>query len=139
MTLDDIDLTDLDRFAGGFPHDWFAFLRQAAPVWFHPPTPHTPGGEGFLVLSRYGDIQQAAADAAAFSSVAGGARDGGGTLIEDLPLGFAAGVLLNMTDDPHHKRVRKLVTASVSPRALAAMEDELRRRTASILDAAGER
>jgi len=31
-----------------------------------------------------------------FSSETGGGRDGGGTLIEDLPLGFAAGVLLNM-------------------------------------------
>jgi cytochrome P450 len=139
MTLDDIDLTDLDRFAGGFPHALFTFLRRAAPVWFHPPTAHTPGGEGFWVLSRYADIQEAAADAAAFSSVTGGGRDGGGTLIEDLPLGFAAGVLLNMTDDPHHRHVRRLVTANVSPRALAVMEDELRQRTAAILNGAAER
>jgi cytochrome P450 len=139
MTLDDIDLTDLDCFAGGFPHELFTVLRREAPVWFHPPTAHTPGGEGFWVLSRYADIQNAAADAATFSSVSGGARDGGGTLIEDLPLGFAAGVLLNMTDDPHHKHVRKLVTANVSPRALAAMEDELRQRTATILDAVAAR
>ncbi len=139
MTLDDIDLTDLDLFANGFPHQLFTFLRKVAPVWFHPPTAHTPGGEGFWVLSAYADIQDAAADTVAFSSVSGGARDGGGTLIEDLPLGFAAGVLLNMTDDPHHKHVRKLVTAHVSPRALAAMENELRQRTAAILDTVAER
>jgi hypothetical protein len=47
MRLDDIDLTDLDRFVDGFPHDVLAHLRREAPVWFHPPTPHTPGGEGF--------------------------------------------------------------------------------------------
>jgi cytochrome P450 len=136
MKLEDIDLTDLDRFAAGFPHAVFAFLRAAAPVWFHPPTPRTPGGEGFWVLSRYADIETAASDGTTFSSAGGGTRAGGGTLIEDLPAAFAAGVLLNMMDDPRHKRIRKLVTPNVSPRALAALEPDLRRRTAAILDAA---
>jgi cytochrome P450 len=134
MTLDDIDLTDLDRFTAGFPHDVFTFLRRTAPVWFHPPTTHTPGGEGFWVLTRYADIEAAAADSATFSSATGGSRDGGGTLIEDLPLGFAAGVLLNMMDDPRHKRIRRLVTAHVSPRTLATIESDLRQRAAIILD-----
>ena len=44
MNVADIDLTDLDRFADGFPHDVFTFLRREAPVCFHPPTAHTPGG-----------------------------------------------------------------------------------------------
>ena len=39
--LDGIDLCDLDRFADGFPHDTFRLLRTEAPVWWHPPTPHT--------------------------------------------------------------------------------------------------
>jgi len=135
MTTADIDLTDLDRFAAGFPHEVFAFLRREAPVWFHPPTAHTPGGEGFWVLSRYADIEAAASDGGTFSSVTGGNRDGGGTLIEDLPLGFAAGVLLNMMDDPRHLRIRRLVTPSFSPRALWQIEADLRQRTAAILDA----
>ena len=137
--LPDIDLTDLDRFASGFPHELFTRLRREAPVWFQPPTAHTPGGEGFWVLSRHADIVAAALDAATFSSHRGGARDGGGTLIEDLPSGFAAGVLLNMMDDPRHRSFRRLVTPSVSPRALAAMETELRERTSAILDAVAER
>jgi cytochrome P450 len=66
-----IDLTDLDRFAAGFPHDVFTRLRREAPVWFHPPTPHTPGGEGFWVLTRHADIAAAAEDAATFSSQSG--------------------------------------------------------------------
>ncbi|MEW6271422.1 MAG: cytochrome P450 [Thermodesulfobacteriota bacterium] len=133
MSLD-VDLTDLDRFAHGFPHDVFTRLRREAPVWFHPPTAHTPGGEGFWVLSRHADVGQAALDAAAFSSHRGGAREGGGTLIEDLASGFAAGVLLNMMDDPRHRSFRRLVTPAVSPRALASMEGDLRRRTEAILD-----
>ena len=132
----DVDLTDLDRFASGFPHDVFTRLRREAPVWFHPPTTHTPGGEGFWVISRYADVLAVATDARTYSSERGGAREGGGTLIEDLPSGFATGVLLNMMDDPRHQKLRRLATSTVSPRALAVLEDELRARTAAIVDAA---
>ena len=132
----DVDLTDLDRFASGFPHEVFTRLRREAPVWFHPPTTHTPGGEGFWVISRYADVLAVATDARTYSSERGGAREGGGTLIEDLPSGFATGVLLNMMDDPRHQKLRRLATSTVSPRALGVLEDELRARTAAIVDAA---
>jgi cytochrome P450 len=132
----DVDLTDLDRFARGFPHDVFSRLRREAPVWFHPPTAHTPDGEGFWVISRHADVLAVATDARTYSSERGGAREGGGTLIEDLPSGFATGVLLNMMDDPRHQKLRRLATSTVSPRALAVLEDELRGRTAAIVDAA---
>lgn len=132
----DIDLTDLDRFAHGFPHDVFTRLRREAPVWFHPPSAHTPGREGFWVVSRHADVLTVAGDPRTFSSERGGTREGGGTLIEDLPAGFATGVLLNMMDDPRHQKLRRLATGTVSPRALAALEDELRTRTAAIVDAA---
>ena len=47
MNLAGVDLTDLDNFADGFPHELFARHRAAAPVWWHDPTGHTPDGEGF--------------------------------------------------------------------------------------------
>jgi cytochrome P450 len=138
VDLGDVDLCDLDLFERGFPHEVFAELREQRPVWFHPTTPNVPGDEGFWVLSRYEDVAAAAADASTFSSVTGGDRDGGGTLIEDLPMGFS-GVLLNMTDDPFHQRFRSLLTPAVSARAIAAMEHDLRERAASIVDDAVER
>ena len=134
--LGDIDLTDLDRFVAGFPHEVFRRLRAEAPVWWHPPTAHTPGDEGFWVVSRHADVVAVAADAARFSSEGGGGRPDGGTLIEDLPAGFAAGVLLNMMDDPRHQDIRKLCTPAVTARALAAVEAELQRRAVEIVDAA---
>jgi cytochrome P450 len=134
-SLDEIDLTDLEAFANGFPHDVFTRLRREAPVWRHPATSHTPGGEPFWVVSRHADVVAAASDAETYASATGGGRAGGGTLIEDLPLGFAAGVLLNMQDGPRHRRFRRLVAGSVSPRALARIEADLRARTAVILDA----
>ncbi len=139
MKLDQIDLTDLDLFTTGFPHELFAHLRHDAPVWWHPPTEHTPDGEGFWVLSRYAEVLAAASDGVTFSSASGGERSGGGTLIEDLPSGFAAGVLLNMMDDPRHQHIRKLVTPAVAPRSLAAMEPELRERATAIVASALER
>lgn len=135
-TLDDIDLADLDQFTAGFPYPVFDVLRREAPVWWHPPTEHTPGGEGFWVLSRYADIVAAAADAAAFSSETGGDREGGGTTLEDMPMEFAVGALLNMMDDPRHAQFRRLLTPSTTPRALRAIEDDLRRRSIDIVDAA---
>lgn len=132
----DIDLTDLALFADGPPHDVYRRLRDEAPVHWNEPSATTPGGEGFWSLTRHEDVAWAARDAALFSSVGGGDRDGGGTLIEDLPAGFAAGVLFNMQDDPRHHHVRRLVTPSVSPRRLRAMEAALADRCAAVVDAA---
>jgi len=133
--LEGIDLTDLGLFAAGFPDDVFTVLRREAPVWWHEPTSHTPDGAGFWVVSRHAEMLSMASDAATFSSVGAPEAAGGGTLIEDLPYGFAAGVLLNMMDDPRHHRIRRLLTPAVAPRALALLEPELRTRTAAILDA----
>ena len=138
MELDEIDLTDLDRFTGGFPHEAFALLRRRAPVWWHEPTAHTPDGVGFWVLSRHAEVLAAVSDAATYSSERAPGAEGGGTIIQDLPYGFAAGVLLNMMDDPRHQRIRKLVTPAVSPRALGALEAELVARADAILDAVAE-
>jgi len=138
VDLDAVDLCDLSLFEQGFPHDVFAALRAERPVWFHPPTPNVPGSDGFWVLSRHSDVIAAATDGVTFSSRGGGGRDGGGTLIEDLPEGYT-GVLLNMTDDPHHQRFRSLLTPALSPSAVRSLEEDLRRRSDAIVDAAIER
>lgn len=137
----DVDLTDLDRFVDGFPYDAFARLRDEAPVWWHPATEHTPGGEGFWVVSRYRDVVAAGGDPVTFSSDGTSVRDGGGTLIEDLPPGLAPGTMLNMTDPPRHSVFRRLFHGNVAPRVLRGIEDDLRERSARIVDravAAGE-
>lgn len=133
-----MDLTDLDRFVDGFPHKVFVALRRQEPVFWHEPTEHTPDGIGFWVLSGHAEVLAAVTDADTFSSDRAPGAAGGGTLIQDLPHGFAAGVLLNMMDDPRHHRMRRLVTPAVTPRAVAKMEEELHRRAVSILETAGD-
>jgi cytochrome P450 len=137
MKLDEIDLTDLDLFADGFPHEIFTELRSAAPVFWHRPTVHTPGGAGFWVVSRYAEAVAVMSEPGTFSSERAPGAEGGGTLIEDLPYGSAAGVLLNMMDDPRHRAIRRLVTPAFSPRELARLEPDLRSRAGAILEAAG--
>ena len=136
--VDAIDLTDPDLFGDGPPLDAYQLLRDEDPVHWHEPTATTPDGEGFWCLTRHADVEWAAKQPDLFSSAGGGGREGGGTLIEDLPSGFAAGVLFNMQDDPRHHCIRRLVTPSVSPKRLRQIEEGLAARTDVLLDAALE-
>ncbi|RNL79636.1 cytochrome P450 [Nocardioides marmorisolisilvae] len=133
------DLTDLDLFDDGFPHEVFADLRRETPLFWHPPTEHTPDGVGFWVVTTHELAREVAADPGLYSSAAAPGQEGGGTLIEDLPVGLGPGVLLNMSDDPRHSQFRKLLTPSVLPKALRTIEDDLRSRSRSIVDDALEK
>jgi len=130
--LAEIDFTDLDNFASGFPHHLFAIHRRQAPVYWHPPTEHTPDGEGFWSIASYAETLAVLKDPATFSSVTGGRRPFGGTLLQDLSI---AGQVLNMMDDPRHSQIRRLVSSGLTPRMIGLVEDDLRARTRRLLDA----
>ncbi len=134
-----MDLTDLDLFASGFPHDVFTALRHERPVFWHPPTPHAPGDEGFWVITRHADVLRVLHDHEAFSSETGPGRVGGGTTLDDLPPGLVTGVMLNMSDPPTHTRIRALVNRAFTPRAVDRLGPWLQERTAAILDAVADR
>ena len=125
-----VDLSDDRSFMHGFPHEFFTWLRSNAPLYWHEATPVTPDGEGFWVVSRYHDVNNIIMDPATFSSDKGGSRSGGGTGIKDEK---TAGILLNQTDDPYHKRLRALVNKGFTVKAVNALEDELTRRTRELL------
>lgn len=127
-----IDLTDLDNFAGGFPHALFARHRREAPVYWHEPTENTPDNEGFWSVATYAETFEVLRDQVTYSSVTGGDRAYGGTLIQDLPI---AGQVLNMMDDPRHRQIRKLVSSGLTPRMIQRVEDDLRVRCRMLLDA----
>ncbi len=134
--LEGLDLTDLDIFADGFPHDVFRLHREQAPVWWHRPTEHTPDGDGFWSVSTYDEVLRVLNDPETFSSETGGERPYGGTIIQDLPV---AGIVLNMMDDPRHARIRRLVAKGLTPATVRHLEGELRRRMRALLGAVGER
>jgi cytochrome P450 len=132
VTLAAVDFTDLDNFAAGFPHDLFAVHRREAPVYWHQPTEHTPDGEGFWSVATYAESLVVLRDSDTYSSVTGGARPFGGTLLQDLSI---AGQVLNMMDDPRHSQIRRLVSSGLTPRMIGLVEDDLRARTRALLDA----
>ncbi len=131
-----VDLSTGESFRHGFPHEFFTWLRANDPAHWHEPTDKTPDDEGFWVISRHADVMSVFRDAATFSSDrAGGLRERGGTGMKDER---SAGTMLNMTDEPQHERLRSLVNRGFTPRAIASLEDELRRRTNLLLDAVGD-
>ncbi|AFS12759.1 MULTISPECIES: cytochrome P450 [Mycobacterium] len=129
--LAEIDFTDLDNFADGFPHDLFAIHRREAPVYWHPPTDNTPDNEGFWSVATYAETLEVLKDPVTYSSVTGGERPYGGTLLQDLAI---AGQVLNMMDDPRHSQIRRLVSSGLTPRMIRLVEDDLRTRARRLLD-----
>ncbi len=127
-----IDLSRGATFEHGFPHEFFKQLRDTQPIYWHEPTQYCPGGEGFWVVSRYEDCVKVMRDPATFSSDKVPPRKGGGTSLLDEPY---AGMAMNNADDPQHKRLRGLVSQGFTPRAIADMEADLRRRAKAILSA----
>lgn len=132
LSLADVDLTDLDNFAAGFPHDLFAMHRREAPVYWHAPTEHTPDNEGFWSVATHAETLEVFRDPETYSSVTGGDRRYGGTLLQDLAV---AGQVLNMMDDPRHSDIRRLVSSGLTPRMIKRVEDDLRGRARRLLDA----
>ena len=132
MTGRTVDLSDNTAFGAGFPHESFNWLRENDPVHWHEPTPKSPDGEGFWVVSRYDDVMEIFRTPEVFSSNTGGARTGGGTTMKDER---AAGKVLNYTDDPQHRTLRQLVNKGFTARALNLLEQNLQERTAALIDA----
>lgn len=129
--LAEIDFTDLENFANGFPHELFAIHRREAPVYWHEPTANTPDGEGFWSVATHAETLAVFRDPETYSSVTGGTRPFGGTLLQDLAV---AGQVLNMMDDPRHSHIRRLVSSGLTPRMIARVEDDLRTRARRLLD-----
>lgn len=129
--LEGFDLTDLDNFAHGFPHDAFARHRRLAPVLWHDPTPHTPDGEGFWSVATHAETLAVTRDPATYSSERGGHRARAGTILPDQAI---AGEVLNMMDDPRHGRIRRLVSVGLTPNAVTDLETNLRGYMRAVID-----
>jgi cytochrome P450 len=129
--LGGFDLTDQARWARGVPYEVFAALRREAPVLRHPPG-HSADGEAFWVLSRHADIVAAAGDPV-FSGQGGAGRAGGGTHLDDLPMGVHAGALLPMMDDPRHELITRLVGPAFGREAVERLEPRLRAHAAQLI------
>ncbi|GAB3350512.1 cytochrome P450 [Modestobacter lapidis] len=111
----------------------FALLRQlraeAAVTWVAEPALHgQPAGPGFWLVLRHGEVERVLRDPATFSSWLGATqvRDAA-----DLP--WVRRMMLNM-DPPDHSRLRRLLTRSFTPRAVAALTASIEATAAGLVD-----
>jgi cholest-4-en-3-one 26-monooxygenase len=131
LDFSDINLTDSKAFVPGVPHEWFAFLRKNAPVWWH----EESDGPGFWAVTGYEDCNTVNRDYGTFSSHARG------SLLFDMDedqLAQQQMLMLNM-DPPIHTRYRRLVNKGFTPRVVNELHERIDAATDVIIDNVIER
>lgn len=129
-SLDEIDFWDLDMFTDGDPHLAWSILRREAPVWFH----DRDGGEPFWCVTCYDDVHSVHADPHRFSSERGGIVARSREVVGVFRDGYVRGRTMIHTDPPRHTPLRKVISHNFTPRAIARLEDQLRRFARDCLD-----
>jgi cytochrome P450 len=129
---------DPRTYATGVPHEAFAVLRREAPVVFveEPALLGWPAGPGFWAVFRHADVRSVLRQPERFSSRAGATQIRDPRTPEDLA--FVQQMMLNM-DPPEHTRIRSLVAAAFTPKAVAALETDIRRRAHDLVAAVADR
>jgi cytochrome P450 len=125
----DIDLTDLELYAEGIPHEVFQTLRDEAPVFWND---EQDGNKGFWSVTRYDDVAAVDKDAETFSSEQQVTLE---ELDEDQLLVRKS---LIDTDGARHWALRKILVREFSPRAVNLYADFVKKLTDTTLDRALE-
>ncbi|MFD8080339.1 cytochrome P450 [Kitasatospora sp. NPDC059722] len=120
-------------YADGVPYDLYRELRAAGPVHRieEPPVGDWPAGPGYWAVLRHADVKHVLRSPGDFSSHLGG------TQIRDpetpADLAFARTMMLNQ-DPPDHSRLRRIVAAAFTPRALADLAAAIESRVHELVD-----
>ena len=125
VPLDQIDVSDPQRFADDTAWPWFARLRAEAPVHYCRSSPFG----AYWSVTRFKDIQEVELHPEIYSSAS---RDGGITIMEQNTVG-ALPMFIAM-DPPQHRDRRKAVAPIVSRENLVNFEEHIRRNTNRTLD-----
>ena len=142
--IDQINLFDPAVYVEHRFHEPLRTLRQEDPVHWHPATSEF---EGFWSLTKYDDILHVSRNPELFMSgrgILGPAMraEALNALMAERPAeamqasggGGAFANILIMMDPPKHVKMRRLVNKGFTPRAVNAMEPEIRRIANEVLD-----
>jgi cytochrome P450 len=120
---------DPDTYVDGVPFGALARLRHGSPVVWVEETP----GPGFWLVLRHADVEEVLTRPHLFSSWLGA------TQIRDPAtpeaLAYVRRMMLNM-DPPEHARLRKLLSRSFTPRAVAELEERIKGHARTICERA---
>ncbi|MEE1766401.1 cytochrome P450 [Streptomyces sp. SP18BB07] len=137
---DGFDFTDPDLLHHRVPLPEFAELRRTEPVHWVPQEPGIAGfgDEGYWAVTRHADVKYVSTHPELFSSTVNTAIIRFNEHIERDAIDAQRLILLNM-DPPEHTRVRQIVQRVFTPRAIRALEDNLRHRAVTIAREAADR
>ena len=113
-----IDLYDPDTYVAGPPHEWFAEMRRAEPVYWQ----EIPRQPGYWALLKHTDCVHVAKHPLLFSA------ETGGVVLETLPdamLTMMRGQLLAM-DPPRHVDYRRPLAPYFKAKVIAGLEPQIR-------------
>jgi cytochrome P450 len=123
-----IDLLSAATFANGHPFDLYRRLRDDAPVYRH----DEPDGPGFWVVTRYDDVKAIGRDPETFSSEPS-------IMISDETLSMGDHKMMLMSDPPYHTRLRRVISAAFTPKAVARLQARIDALCRQIVDEVCER
>jgi len=126
-------LGDPRTYERGVPYGLLARLRREHGV-VRVPEPAMlglPAGPGYWLVLRYADVERVLRDPRRFSSWLGATQVRDPATPDDLA--YVRRMMLNM-DPPEHSRLRRLLHRSFTPRAVAALEEQIAGHARSIVD-----
>jgi cytochrome P450 len=125
-------------YASGVPYGLFRRLREADPVcWVEEPAIGPwPPGPGYWAVFRHVDVKHVLRSPEVFSSHLGATQIRDPDTPEDLE--FVRAMMLNQ-DPPDHSRLRRIVAAAFTPRAVRALETSIRERARTLVAEAARR
>jgi cholest-4-en-3-one 26-monooxygenase len=126
--LQDVLVSDLDRWRDGPPHGLFRRLRAECPVHWSAGVPDYPEEAGYWSVTRPEDIHTVSRDWRGYSSELGGI-----TSVGVFPLKLIRSMFIGM-DPPRHDRLKMLFQAGFTPRRIAAHEPAIRAIVTGVLD-----
>ena len=127
---DVLAVVDPATYETGVPLESLGRLRDEAPVlWVEEPALHgLPAGPGFWLVLRHAEVEGVLRDPSTFSSWLGA------TQVRDAAdLAWVRRMMLNM-DPPDHSRLRRLLSRSFTPRAVAALTASIEATAAGLVD-----
>ncbi|HXQ15312.1 MAG TPA: cytochrome P450 [Caulobacteraceae bacterium] len=127
-----IDLLSPSSFAGGQPHDQYAWLRKNAPVYWH----DEPGGRGYWAVTRYEDVWTVDRDFQTYSSEP--------TIMIADPLAGMSGAIgpykmMLMMDPPEHAGFRKLIRSEFTLPSARLRAERIAALARQIVDAVADK
>jgi cytochrome P450 len=129
-SADTLAVVDPATYENGPPLEALRRLRAEGPVvWVDEPALHGfPAGTGFWLVLRHAEVERVLRDPSTFSSWLGA------TQVRDASdLDWVRRMMLNM-DPPDHARLRRLLSRSFTPRAVAALTASIEATAARLVD-----